>query len=52
MVHYSYSMIRMKFVKKTISIREDQAEWIEANTISLSRLVQKAIDKRMKTEKD
>lgn len=37
-------------IKKNITIREDQQKWIEENDISLSRLVRKAIDKRMKKE--
>lgn len=38
-------------VKKNITIREDQQEWIEKNDISLSRLVRKAIDVRMEKER-
>lgn len=36
------------YTKKTITITEEQAEWIEENSINLSWFVQKAIDKRRK----
>ncbi len=38
----------MMYVRKMITIRPDQAEWIEENAINLSKLVQKCIDERMK----
>jgi len=37
-------------IKKTITIREDQAEWIEKHHINLSRFVQAKIDEEMKKE--
>ena len=39
---------KMKYVKKTITIPEEQAKWIKDNSINLSRFVQKKIDKEMK----
>lgn len=33
--------------RKNITIREDQAEWIEMADINLSHLVQESIDERM-----
>jgi hypothetical protein len=38
-------MYDMEYVKKTITITEEQAKWVEGNAINLSRFVQKAIDK-------
>lgn len=35
-------------VRKMISIRENQAEWIEDHCISLSKVVQKHLDELMK----
>ena len=40
----------MTRVKKLITIRPDQAEWIKENCINLSRFVQKCIDRVMKNE--
>ena len=45
-MYYKYSMV--KYTKKTITIRTDQSKWIKDKMISLSRFVQKAIDKAMK----
>jgi len=36
------------FVPKAITIRSDQAEFIEKNSINLSKFVQKKLDARMK----
>jgi len=33
---------------KNITIRDDQAEWIKANFLNLSRFVQKKLDELMK----
>jgi hypothetical protein len=38
-------------VTKSVSIREDQNAWLDRNSISLSDLVQKAIDERMAQQK-
>lgn len=38
----------MVFKKKTITITEEQDNWLKENCINLSRLVQKAIDERRK----
>jgi len=45
-------MDNMRYVRKTITIREDQAEWIKKHFINLSRFVQEKIDEEMKKEKD
>ncbi len=37
----------MTVVRKTITVREDQAEWLDELSISLSRFVQKKIDEEM-----
>lgn len=42
----------VKSVKKTISIREDQAKWLEEKCISLSKLVQRVLDDMMKEERE
>ena len=39
-------MYNMAYIKKTITITENQNRWIEENCINLSRLVQKMIDKK------
>jgi len=36
--------------KKTITIRDDQAEWVERKYINLSRFVQAKIDEEMQSE--
>ncbi len=36
------------FVQKAITIRKDQAEFIQDNTINLSKFVQKKLDELMK----
>ena len=41
-------MIKPVYVKKTISILEEQEAWVEDNTISLSRFVQNALNNAMK----
>lgn len=41
-MYYTYYM---GYRKKTITIKEEQDKWIKENSISLSRFVQKAIDK-------
>ena len=38
----------MSAVTKTVSIREDQDEWVEKNAVSLSKVLQDALDERMK----
>lgn len=35
----------MGYTKKTITITDEQAKWIDDNAVNLSRFVQKAIDK-------
>ena len=40
----------MTYIRKLITIRPDQAEWIEENCINLSRFVQKCIDRKVKDE--
>ena len=35
---------------KIVSIRDDQEKWLQDNNISLSKLVQKAIDKTINKE--
>jgi len=45
--YYTYNK-NMKYVKKTITITEEQAKWIEDTSINLSRFVQKKIDKEIK----
>lgn len=42
----------MGYVRKSISIREDQNEWLKEHSINLSRLVQRALDQLMKGEKE
>ena len=37
----------MPAVKKSITIREDQAKWIEAKSLNLSRFVQRKLDEEM-----
>ena len=39
-------------IKKTITIREDQEEWIKRKHINLSRFVQAKIDEEMRCEED
>ncbi len=39
-------------IKKTITIREDQEEWIKRKYINLSRFVQAKIDEEMRSEED
>ena len=36
------------FVPKTITIRQDQAEYIEQNSLNLSKFVQKKLDEQIK----
>lgn len=36
-----------KYIPKTITIREDQSEYIEENAINLSRFVQQKLDELM-----
>jgi len=38
------------FVKKSITIRDDQAKWVKDNTVNLSRFVQSKLDEEMKKE--
>ena len=35
-------------INKTISIKDEHADWVTNNTINLSRFVQSAIDKEIK----
>lgn len=37
---------------KTITIKDEQAEWVALKCINLSRLVQKAIDREMYGDSD
>ncbi len=41
-------MINMEYVKKTITITKDQENWINKESINLSRFVQKCISKKVK----
>lgn len=34
--------------RKNVTLREDQAEWVDETGVNLSQLVQEAIDERMK----
>jgi len=38
----------MRMKRKSITIREDQAKWVEEKHINLSRFVQAKIDEEMK----
>jgi len=42
-----YHMVKSEYVKKTITILKEQAQWVDENAINLSRFVQKALDKAM-----
>lgn len=42
----------MSAVKKTITITEKQANWVQSRAINLSRLVQQVLDLRMASEKE
>jgi len=41
-MHYTYNVHRVK--RKTITIREDQEEWIQDNHLNLSSFVQEKLD--------
>ena len=41
-------IMHMKFVRKTITIKEGQDKYIKRENISLSRLVQSILEKKMK----
>ena len=45
MYHTYY--ISMSYVKKTITIRDDEERFIEENNLKLSKIAQKAIDEIM-----
>ncbi|MFH0969836.1 MAG: hypothetical protein V1776_00010 [Candidatus Diapherotrites archaeon] len=36
------------FVKKTITVRQDQSEFIEKSTLNLSKFVQQKLDEKIK----
>jgi len=38
----------MEYIKKTITIKKEQEDWIKQNNINLSRLVQAELDRRIK----
>lgn len=42
-MYYTYYMV--EYIKKTITITKEQAEWIKNKTMNLSRFVQSALDK-------
>ena len=44
-MYYTYNMIH-----KTITIKQIHEEWIEKNTINLSRFVQRKIDEELENE--
>lgn len=44
-MHYTYNM---KYIRKTITITEEQEKWIKDNCINLSRFIQKELDKKIK----
>jgi hypothetical protein len=37
--------------RKNITLKKEQADWVEKNAISLSKFVQKKIDEEMKKER-
>ena len=45
-MYNTYYMV--EYIKKTITITKQQAEWIKEKTINLSRFVQNALEKAMK----
>ncbi|MEK6878294.1 MAG: hypothetical protein AABY22_01730 [Nanoarchaeota archaeon] len=47
-MYYTYYMV--DYIKKTITITKEQAEWIKEKSINLSRFVQSAIDKSKKSK--
>ena len=44
---YRTYYISMSYVKKTITIRDDEERFIEENNLKLSKIAQKAIDEIM-----
>ncbi len=38
----------VKYIRKTITIKQEQGKWIKKKIINLSRFVQKAIERAMK----
>jgi len=42
------SIMNMKFVSKHVTIREDQAVFVEKHAINLSRFLQNKLDEEMK----
>ena len=48
-IYYGYFM---KYVRKSITIREDQAKWIETRSINLSRFIQTKLDEEMQNVKE
>jgi len=52
LLYVSLCMVCMiGMIKKTITIRDDQAEWIRKNHINFSRLIQDKLDEEMKKHK-
>lgn len=43
-----YHTYDMEYIKKTITIKKEQEDWIKQNNINLSRLVQAELDRRIK----
>lgn len=43
---------RKKYIRVAVTIKTEQHDWIAKNTINLSRFLQKAIDNKMKRDKD
>lgn len=40
---------RAKYVKKSVTIRMDQADWIMKTSLNLSRFLQRKLDEQMKS---
>lgn len=43
---------KVPFIVKAITIRKDQADFIEKNTLNLSKFVQQKLDERMNNKKE
>lgn len=44
-MYYQYNM---EYVKKTITITDEQEKWINEHSINLSRFVQKCLDEKIR----
>ena len=50
-MYYTYNMKETNYIRKGITITREQEDWVQKNSINLSRFIQQCLNERIKQHK-